>query len=257
MGETMRRTFFWVTPGQFERSVARLNGLRVKRGAKNPATTTQLSRGTLQLANQRPATSAAAYRSSSWPLRSPEPSESEVRFLPYVIACRQPLPSLRTTPVPSTHPTHPAAQLILTTLREAQRGYADMPGNWSVKCLEGRGKRLVARVETVNPLVTGREFGEWVELILGTKDEEFSLLQELSPLPSAALMASAFGMLLTSILTFFNAILAAPVVLVKKSLHWNTFLSLSVFEGLLSLQNHWDDLLSCRGPDIMTDKNEL
>jgi exocyst complex protein 7 len=77
---------------------------------------------------------------------------------------------LRTLPVPSTHPNHPAAQVILTTLKEAQRGYADMRGNWSVKCLEGQGKRLVARAENVDPLVTGREFGEWVELILGTAD---------------------------------------------------------------------------------------
>ena len=81
---------------------------------------------------------------------------------------------LRTLPVPSTHPTHPAAQVILTTLKEAQRGYADMRGNWSVKCLEGQGKRLVARAENVDPLVTGREFGEWVELILGTADVRWS-----------------------------------------------------------------------------------
>ncbi|EDR01299.1 exocyst complex component, exo70 subunit [Laccaria bicolor S238N-H82] len=162
---------------------------------------------------------------------------------------------LRTLPVPSTHPTHPAAQVILTTLKEAQRGYADMRGNWSVKCLEGQGKRLVARAESVDPLVTGREFGEWVELILGTADEEYKLLQELSPLSSTALVASAFGTLLTPILKLFNSILAALVTLVKKSLHRYTFLALSAFEGLLSLQNHWDDLLSRR--DTATDKNEL
>ena len=49
-----------------------------------------------------------------------------------------------------------------------------MRGNWSVKCLEGQGKRLVARAENVDPLVTGREFGEWVELILGTADVRWS-----------------------------------------------------------------------------------
>ena len=49
-----------------------------------------------------------------------------------------PLPSLSpvanflcTLPVPSTHPTHPAAQVILTILKEGQRGYAYMRGNWS------------------------------------------------------------------------------------------------------------------------------
>ena len=77
---------------------------------------------------------------------------------------------LRTLPLPSTHPSHPAAPVILSTLKEALKGYADMRGNWSVKCLEGQGKRLVARVEMVDPLTIGREFTEWVELILGTSE---------------------------------------------------------------------------------------
>jgi hypothetical protein len=57
----------------------------------------------------------------------------------------------------------------------------------------------------------GREFAEWVEFILGTADvhlsrfhptflpysyKEYKLLQELSPLSSAALVASVFGTLL-------------------------------------------------------------
>ena len=75
---------------------------------------------------------------------------------------------LRSLPLPSTHPSHPAAQGIFATLSDAQNGYADMRGNWSVKCLEGQGKRLVARADTVDPLVTGGEFRDWVELIVGT-----------------------------------------------------------------------------------------
>jgi exocyst complex component 7 len=77
---------------------------------------------------------------------------------------------LRTLPLPSTHPSHPAASAILSTLKEAQKGYADMRGNWSVKCLEGQGKRLVARAETIDALTTGREFKDWVELMLGTAE---------------------------------------------------------------------------------------
>jgi exocyst complex protein 7 len=73
-------------------------------------------------------------------------------------------------PLPSTHPSHPAAPVILSTLKEAQKGYADMRGNWSVKCLEGQGKRLVARAEVIEPLIIGREFTEWVELFLGTSE---------------------------------------------------------------------------------------
>jgi exocyst complex protein 7 len=74
---------------------------------------------------------------------------------------------LRTLPVPTTHPSHPAALDIFATFKDAQLGYADMRGNWSVKCLEGQGKRLVARAESVDPLTTGIEFRDWVELMLG------------------------------------------------------------------------------------------
>lgn len=44
--------------------------------------------------------------------------------------------------VPSTHPSHPATQVILTTLKEAQWGYTEIWGNWSVKFLEGRESSL-------------------------------------------------------------------------------------------------------------------
>ena len=74
---------------------------------------------------------------------------------------------LRTLPVPMTHPSHPAASDIFATFKEAQLGYADMRGNWSVKCLDGQGKRLVARAESVDPLITGTEFRDWVEVMLG------------------------------------------------------------------------------------------
>lgn len=77
---------------------------------------------------------------------------------------------LRTLPMPSTHPSHPAAASILGTLKDAQRGYADMRGNWNVKCLEGQGKRLVVRADTLDPIVTGRDFGDWVQLLLNTAD---------------------------------------------------------------------------------------
>jgi exocyst complex protein 7 len=74
---------------------------------------------------------------------------------------------LRTLPVPMTHPSHPAASDIFAIFKEAQLGYADMRGNWSVKCLEGQGKSMVARAESVDPLTTGTEFRDWVELMLG------------------------------------------------------------------------------------------
>ena len=62
----------------------------------------------------------------------------------------------------------------------------------------------------------------------------------------------------TDILELINFILAALITLVKKALNRYTFLALSAFKGLLSLQNpNWDDLLSRRGPDTATDKKQL
>ncbi|KAF9556789.1 exocyst complex component, exo70 subunit [Agrocybe pediades] len=164
---------------------------------------------------------------------------------------------LRTLPLPSTHPSHPAAQSIFSTLKEAQKGYADMRGNWSVKCLDGQGKRLVARAESVDPLTTGREFREWVELMLGTAEEEYKLLIELSPLSNPQTIASAYGTLMVPILKLFNSVLTQLIALVKKSLHKYNFLALSAYNGLLSLQPPWDEILARRGPEFASEKNEL
>ena len=73
---------------------------------------------------------------------------------------------LRTLPIPSTFPSHPASQAIFATLQEAQRGYADMRGVWSRKCLEGQGKRLVERTETLEGVRAGREVGQWADQLL-------------------------------------------------------------------------------------------
>jgi exocyst complex protein 7 len=60
--------------------------------------------------------------------------------------------------------------VILSTLKDAQEGYADMRGNWGVKCLEGQGKRLVKRADTIDPIMTGTEFGQWVETLLAVAE---------------------------------------------------------------------------------------
>jgi len=73
---------------------------------------------------------------------------------------------LRTLPQPSTHPSHPASQAIFSTLKEAQRGYADMRGNWSRKSLETHAKRVIDRAETLDGVVAGKEFGTWVNNLL-------------------------------------------------------------------------------------------
>lgn len=185
---------------------------------------------------------------------------------------------LRTLPLPTTHPTHPAAPAILSTLKDAQRGYADMRGNWTRKCLETQGKRVVDRADTIDTIAAGKDFGTWVESLLSVAEvrvlnalfknpansfnmkEEYNLLTDLSPLNSPALIASAYNTLLNPILALFSSTLTSLIALIKRSLHKFTFLALSSYESLLSLQPRWDNLLSRRkGPtaDPRKDTNEL
>lgn len=89
------------------------------------------------------------------------------------------------------------------------------------------------------------------------KQDEYQLLSQLTPLASQTLLASSYGTLLVPILTLFSTTLTSLVGLIKKSLHKYTFLALSAYESLLSLQNQWDELLSRRGNDTRRDANEL
>ena len=73
---------------------------------------------------------------------------------------------LRTLPTPTTHPSHPAASAIQATLKEAQRGYADMRGTWNQKGLETYGKRVIVRAETIDSIAAGREFAKWVDNLM-------------------------------------------------------------------------------------------
>lgn len=164
---------------------------------------------------------------------------------------------LRSLPVPSTHPSHPAAPVILSTLTEAQRGYADMRGNWSVKCLEGQGKRLVTRADTIDPITTGTEFGQWVETLLAVTEDEYKLLKELSPLTNPEIIASSYGALLAPILSLFNSVLGQMAALIKKSLQKYNFLALSAYDALLQQQPAWEEVLSRRGSEYLDDKNEF
>lgn len=77
---------------------------------------------------------------------------------------------LRTLPLPPTHPNHPAASSIQSTLKEAQRGYADMRGSWGKKCLENYARRVVDRAETIDGVAAGREFGSWVANLLAVAE---------------------------------------------------------------------------------------
>ena len=92
-------------------------------------------------------------------------------FSPRLIDTLNPLVKfLRTLPLPSPHPSNPAAKSILSSLKEAQRGYAEMRGNWCKKCLEVYGRRVVDRAETIDGVAAGRELGTWVKNLLNVVD---------------------------------------------------------------------------------------
>ena len=98
-------------------------------------------------------------------------------FPPDLLDNLQPLISfLRTLPLPSTHPSHPASGAILSTLKDSQRGYANMRGTWSRKVLEGRTSRLLERVDTLDAVRGGREVGEWVNDVLSAAEVSSSVL---------------------------------------------------------------------------------
>lgn len=87
---------------------------------------------------------------------------------------------LRTLPVPATHPSHPAAEVIQSALLDAQRGYADMRGTWIRKCLEAGAKRVVEgreafgssrETDTADAAIReGQEFTIWVEGVIGVAE---------------------------------------------------------------------------------------
>jgi len=67
----------------------------------------------------------------------------------------------------------------------------------------------------VDPLATGTGFKDWVELMLGTAEEDYKLLFGVSLLSSPHIIASAFALLLVPILKFFSQVLGQLVALTK------------------------------------------
>lgn len=59
------------------------------------------------------------------------------------------------------------------------------------------------------------------------------------------------------ILKLFGTVLTQLTTLIKKTLQKYNFLALSAYDGLLSLQSIWDELLSRRSSETAGDKNEL
>ncbi|GJE99593.1 exocyst complex component EXO70 [Phanerochaete sordida] len=169
---------------------------------------------------------------------SPFPPSLKPSLVPLVTFLRQ-------LPLPATHPSHPAAPAIQSTLKEAQKGYADMRGSWGKKCLENYARRVVDRAETIDGVAAGREFGAWVANLLTVAEEEYDLLLELAPLPTQSVLSTTFATLITPLVNLFSTTLSSLSGLIKRSLHKYTFLALSAYASLSSLQARWDDVM-CR-----------
>ncbi|KAJ6554308.1 exocyst complex component, exo70 subunit [Mycena capillaripes] len=180
----------------------------------------------------------------------PNTEISAAPFSPAIMGTLRPLVAfMRTLPLPSSHPSHPAAPAIMSTLKDAQKGYADMRGTWSRKCLDAQGKRVIDRADTVDSIVAGKDFGRWVESLLSVADEEYKHIKELSPLSSPNVVASSYNTLLNPILSLFSTTLTSLISFIKRSLHKYAFLALASYDALLDLQPRWDTLLARRGSE--------
>lgn len=152
---------------------------------------------------------------------------------------------LRTMPVPATHPSHPAAPAILASLKEAQKGYADMRGAWGRKCVEQYAKRVVDRAETLDGVIAGSELGVWVGNLLSVAEYEYSLLSDLATMPGQPALSSTYASLISPMISLFSSTLSSLNALIKRSLNKNTLLALSAFSSLSTAQSRWDDVM-CR-----------
>ncbi|KIJ51889.1 hypothetical protein M422DRAFT_244266 [Sphaerobolus stellatus SS14] len=92
------------------------------------------------------------------------PDMSAAQFPPLLMSNLSPLvSSLRSLPLPATHPSHPAAPTIQSALMDAQRGYAEMRGQWTKKSLEYHSRRTLERIESMEGVEGGMELGRWVQ----------------------------------------------------------------------------------------------
>jgi len=120
-----------------------------------------------------------------------------------------------------------------------------MRGNWSRKCLEPHGKRLLERSETVDGVLAGREIGTWVQNMLTVAEEEYNLLSDLAPIPTSSLVAATFSSLITPLISLFKSTLSSLNTSIKRNLQQYTFLALSTYTSLSESETHWEDLM-CR-----------
>lgn len=72
------------------------------------------------------------------------------------------------------------------------------------------------------------------------------MLLELAPLPTQSALNTTFTTLITPLVNLFSSTLSSLSALIKRSLHKYTFLALSAYASLSSLQTRWDDVMCAR-----------
>ncbi|TFY62077.1 hypothetical protein EVJ58_g4095 [Rhodofomes roseus] len=187
-------------------------------------------------------TKLVAEASSGTPINGPD--FEPMPFPPSILKTLHSLVAfLRTLPLPLTHPTHPAAPAIQSALKEAQKGYGDMRGAWSKKCLEVYGKRVVERAGTLNGVATGREFATFMDNIMNVTDAEYALLLTLAPLTAPASINSTYTTLLNPLCSLFSSTLSSLSSLIKRDLTKNTPMALSLFSCMGAAQDRWEETM--------------
>ncbi|KAH7105240.1 Cullin repeat-like-containing domain protein [Auriculariales sp. MPI-PUGE-AT-0066] len=149
--------------------------------------------------------------------------------------------TLRSLPLPATHPSHPAAPGIQTVLSEAQRGYAATRGKWITRCLEVPARRVIDRSETIPGPVAGGELGQWVRAMLLSLQLEYDIISQLAPLPNS--VPQTFASLLNPVVVLFSNTVNNLVTTIKRALQKHTFLALSAYGELASCQGQWDNIM--------------
>lgn len=75
--------------------------------------------------------------------------------------------TLHSLPLPATHPSHPASNGNLSTLKEAQDGYAAMRGAWSKRCVEIRSRELINGADReMDGIQISLDFAQWTAGLL-------------------------------------------------------------------------------------------
>jgi exocyst complex component 7 len=146
-----------------------------------------------------------------------------------------------------------------------------MRGTWCRKCIEGSGRRILDRIESIDDITAAREVGKWVESLITVAEVqssclhlnlltffqiEYTLLSDLSPMANPQALASAYATLLNPLLTLFSTTLTSLIAVIKRSLHKYTFLALASYERLLQMQARFDNVLSLRSSGSSKESNE-